>query len=164
MKRKLEEAKEEMKQKESSRKELPAEKNIGQQSPNEPEGEPKGSRNRREKSEGYDDDRSLENVDKRWLKKQYTDRGCFWCKQPGQSAQECTLMWQKVRELKAMEPKELMPNKNVFCHWCSTFQASGIQNRDSPYAGWGGHSPEHRPEQSQEMKDYTIKRREKKIW
>ena len=48
MRRKLEEAKEEL-----SRKELPAEKNIGQQKPNEPEGEPKGSRNRREKSEGY---------------------------------------------------------------------------------------------------------------
>ena len=86
LKRKLEEAKEEMKQKELSRKELPAEEDIGQQRQNEPEGEPQ-SRNRREKSE---DERNLENVDKRWLKKQFTDRGCFWCKQPGHRAQECT--------------------------------------------------------------------------
>ena len=55
-----------------------------------------------------------------------------------------------------MEPKELLPNKNIFCQWCFYF-TTGLQKRDQPYAGWGGHSPDicwHRPEQSQEMKEF----------
>ena len=72
-------------------------------------------------------------------------------------------MWQKVKQLNAMEPKELMPNKNIFCHWCYYF-SSGIQKRDQPYAGWGGHSPDicwRRPEQSQEMCDYVSQKERK---
>ena len=72
-------------------------------------------------------------------------------------------MWQKVRELKAMELKELMPNKNIFCHWCFYF-TTGLQKRGQPYAGWGGHSPDicwHRPESSPEMKEF-MKEKERK--
>eukprot|EP00439_Symbiodinium_sp_Y106_P011016 s8362_g1.t1 len=70
---------------------------IGRQRPSEPEGEPrkKMTAEKISQKESEDDERNLENVDKKWLKKQYSDRGCFWCKQPGHRAEECKLMWQK---------------------------------------------------------------------
>ena len=139
---------------------------IGRQRPSEPEGEPrkKMTAEKISQKESEDDERNLENVDKKWLKKQYSDRGCFWCKQPGHRAEECKLMWQKVRELKAKEPTEMFASRNIFCQWCFWY-TTGLQGRkDRPYAGWGGHSPDicwHRPEQSQEMKEW-MKDKEKK--
>ena len=77
------------------------------------------------------------------------------------------LMWQKVKQLNAMESKELMPNKNIFCHWCYYF-SSGIQKRDQPCAGWGGHSQISVGTGQSRVKRCMItskKRRErKKIW
>ena len=73
-------------------------------------------------------------------------------------------MWQKVRELKAKEPTEMLASRNIFCQWCFWY-TTGLQGRkDRPYAGWGGRSPDicwHRPEQSQEMKEW-MKDKEKK--
>ena len=138
---------------------------IGRQRPSEPEGEPrKKTAEKISQKESEDDERNLENVDKKWLKRQYSDRVCFWCKQPGHRAEECVLMWQKVRELKAKEPAEMLASRNIFCQWCF-WNITGLQGRkDRPYAGWGGHSPDicwHRPEQSQEMKEW-IKDKKKK--
>ena len=110
---------------------------IGRQRPSEPEGEPrkKMTAEKISQKESEDDERNLENVDKKWLKKQYSDRGCFWCKQPGHRAEECKLMWQKVRELKAKEPTEMLASRNIFCQWCFWY-TTGLQGRkDRPYAG-----------------------------
>ena len=99
------------------------------------------------------DERNLECVEK-----------CFWCKQPGHRAEECMAMWQKVRELKAKEPTEMLASRNIFCQWCF-WNITGLQGRkDRPYASWGGHSPDicwHRPDESQEMREW-IKDKEKK--
>ena len=138
---------------------------IGRQRPSEPEGEPRKKTAEKVSQKGSEDDeRNLETVDKKWLKRQYSDRVCFWCKQPGHRAEECMLMWQKVRELKAKEPAEMLASRNIFCQWCFWY-TTGLQGRkDRPYAGWGGHSPDicwHRPEQSQELKEW-IKDKEKK--
>ena len=54
---------------------------IGRQRPSEPEGEPKRKRTPEQLSQkGSDDERNLENVDKKWLTKYEDKLNCFWCK------------------------------------------------------------------------------------
>eukprot|EP00439_Symbiodinium_sp_Y106_P014348 s9866_g2.t1 len=133
---------------------------IGRQRPSEPEGEPrKKAVEKISQKRSEDDERNLENVDKRPSRRRvHVDVA------ESHRAEECMLMWQKVRELKAKEPAEMLASRNILCQWCS-WNITGLQGRkDRPYAGWGGHSPDicwRRPDESQEMREW-IKDKEKK--
>ena len=127
--------------------------NIGQQRPSEPKGEPKRKRTPEKLSQkGSDDERNLENVDKKWLKEKptkYEDKvNCFWCKGTGHKAADCWKMYEEAKCLKADVPQTVIQGRHLFCGNCYVYLKK-IQGQDKPYLGWGSHSPDicfHRKE------------------
>ena len=136
LKKKLEEAK-------------AAAESIGRQRPSEPEGEPKKRRTPEKLSQkGSDDERNLENVDKKWLMKYEDKLHCFWCKATGHKAADCWKMYEEAKRLKADIPQTIIQGRHLFCGNCYVYLKK-IQCQDKPYMGWGSHSPDicfHRKE------------------
>ena len=122
---------------------------IGRQRPSEPEGEPKRKRAPAKLSQkGSDDERNLENVDKKWLTKYEDKLNCFWCKGTGHKAADCWKMYEEAKRLKADVPQTVIQGRHLFCGNCYVYLKK-IQGQDKPYLGWGSHSPDicfHRKE------------------
>ena len=140
LKKKLEEAK-------------AAAESIGRQRPSEPEGEPKKRRTPEKLSQkGSDDERNLENVDKKWLMKYEDKLHCFWCKATGHKAADCWKMYEEAKRLKADIPQTIIQGRHLFCGNCPGncyVYLKKIQCQDMPYLGCGSHSPDicfHRKE------------------
>ena len=113
---------------------------IGRQRPSEPEGEPKRKRTPEKLSQkGSDDERNLENVDKKWLTKYEDKLNCFWCKGTGHKAADCWKMYEEAKRLKADVPQTVIQGRHLFCGNCYIYLKK-IQCQDKPYLGWGSHS------------------------